>query len=365
VALLRPHFIKLDAAALVDLVDSSGPIFDFGRLKVASDTAHAIGATPLVSLRNPPEWGLDAHAYAVFVTGAAKALNQKGSKPVRYFDLATYDENGEAGAAIHYYNTAYAALKGLSKNFRVGGIGEDSTDGAGLAAVLKGAAGLDFFSVSFYGTDNGQSSDEQVLRAARDITALKESAGLLDKSRFARVPLYVTAANLSSAHELGDVVPADARLVQGISATWWAQFMASGSRVADQIFFSDSVNPEWGLLDANAHAYPAYYAAWLWNTYFSDAQRVASSSDNAQVYVAACNTATAHNMMLINDSDEEQVARIAIRGFPVLHEARLRLFDDPTKSVSFATLPKSPYQTVTIAPHAVAVLQFIEPPKKH
>ena len=36
---------------------------------------------------------------------------------------------------------------------------------------------------------------------------------------------------------------------------------------------------------------------------------------------------------------------------------------DPTTGVRFVELPKSPFQTIILPPYAVAVLQFIEPPK--
>ena len=69
------------------------------------------------------------------------------------------------------------------------------------------------------------------------------------------------------------------------------------------------------------------------------------------------------DVLLVNTSNQPQTAQIGIRGFPVLREARLRLFDDPQQSVRFTTLPKSPFQTVKLAPYAVAIVQFIEPPK--
>ncbi len=140
--------------------------------------------------------------------------------------------------------------------------------------------------------------------------------------------------------------------------------MSSGSRLADQIFHNDAVNPEWGFLDENARAYPSYYSLWLWNTFFpSGSKRVVSTSSSQAIFASAANTPTSHNLLLVNTTSAPQVARIGIRGFPVLREARLRLFDDPQQSVRFNTLPKSPFQTVKLQPYAVAVLQFIEPPK--
>jgi len=67
--------------------------------------------------------------------------------------------------------------------------------------------------------------------------------------------------------------------------------------------------------------------------------------------------------MLINTTAGDAVAQIGIRGFPILREARMRLFEDPQQSVQMEPLPKSPYQTIRLKPYAVAVVQFIEPPR--
>jgi tRNA U34 5-methylaminomethyl-2-thiouridine-forming methyltransferase MnmC len=68
-------------------------------------------------------------------------------------------------------------------------------------------------------------------------------------------------------------------------------------------------------------------------------------------------------LLLANNTNSTQTAQISIRGFPVLRQARIRVFDDPLQSVRFDALPKSPFQTIQLAPYAVAVVQFIEPPK--
>lgn len=255
----------------------------------------------------------------------------------------------------------------MSKNFRVGGFGAPAGALETQTAFLKDARGLDFLSVTAFGASSGTPSDALLLSGAREVSALKMAAGALDKSRFGRAPLFVTQAGLSSARAPGDSVPSDIRLVQAVSGAWWAQFMASGSRLADQIFHNDAVNPEWGLLtplEGRYTAYPAYRSLWLWNTYFpSGSARVATTSSNPSVFVAAANTPTAHNMLLVNASNAPQTAQIGIRGFPVLREARIRVFDDPLGQVRFEALPKSPFQTIKLAPYAVAVVQFIEPPK--
>ncbi len=366
IALLKPKFVRLDVGALADLSDSSRPAFDFSRLVDAARRARALGAEPLLALTNPPEWGLDARSYSVLCTDAARALNAKSSgASTRFFELCPGGDDIDNATAISYYNAGYGALKTLSKALRVGGFGAPAGALATQTAFLQSARGLDFLSVSSFGAQSGTPSDALLLAGARDVSGLKTAAGALDKSKYARAALFVTQANLSSARNPGDSVPSDIRLVGRVSGAWWAQFMASGSRLADQIFHNDAVNPEWGFLDDGARAYPSYYSLWLWNTFFpSGSKRVVTTSSSQAVFAGAANTPTSHNLLLVNTTGEPQIARVGIRGFPVLREARLRLFDDPQQSVRFTTLPKSPFQTVKLEPYAVAVLQFIEPPKR-
>ncbi|MDF2439924.1 MAG: hypothetical protein JWN98_908 [Abditibacteriota bacterium] len=363
--LMNPKFLRLDAGALVELIDSSRPAFDFGRLLSAARRARNVGAEPLISLPNPPEWGLDARGYALFVTQAARLLNAGNPRPVRYFELATATS---PSTAVAFYKRAYTSLKALSKSYRVGGIGASSASQSTLKALLDGASGLDFLSVHFFGATNGAPSTPALFASAVNITTLKSVASALDKSKWKNAPLYVTQANMSAARTSGDVAPSDGRLVQLASAAWWTSFLGNASRLSDQIFHNDAVNPEWGLLNQGASAYPSYYALWMWNTFFPPGSvRAEVKIDSADIVGAACNTATAHNVLLANTSDREITARMTIRGFPVLRAARMRILQDPLDprtGVRFSDLPKSPFQTIKLASYAVAVLQFIEPPAK-
>jgi hypothetical protein len=149
-----------------------------------------------------------------------------------------------------------------------------------------------------------------------------------------------------------------------MAAPWWVSFLATQSRLADQVFHNDAANPEWGLLNSRAEAYPAYYALWMWNTFFpSGSERVAVKTENTDLITLAVNTPTAHNVLIANPTEKEISVRVAIRGFAVLRQARVRLLEDPQKGVVLNDLPKSPFQNLTLKPAAVAVVQFIEPPK--
>jgi hypothetical protein len=253
----------------------------------------------------------------------------------------------------------------MNKSYRVGGNTVSSGRPHALGPLLQGAQGIDFLTVQFYGALTGIPNDATLMNAARDIASLRQAAALLDRSRWRDAPLFITQSNLNAMRSFGDPSPGDSRTVQMISAAWWGCFLGSASRVADQIFHSDAVNPEWGLLDEDARAYPAYYVLWLWNAYFpAGSTRVETQVSRSNILAVAANTTTAHNLMLVNRSGSEVTVQVSIRGFPVLRQARMRIFDDPLQVVRMVNLPKSPYQTVTLKPYAVAVVQFIEPPRR-
>ena len=365
-ATLKPRFVRLEVAALAEMTDSSRPSFDFSRLVSAARRVKSVGAEPLISISNSNEWGLDARGYGILAGTAARALNPNGAPLARYFELNAWSGDVTPTDAVALYNAGYGGVKGVSKNLIVGGYGAPAGDVAGQSALLKGARGLDFLSSSFFGARAGAPADSALLADARSISDLKTAAGLLDKSRFKSAPLFVTSANLSMARNEGDFVPSDKRLVGALSGAWWAQFLGSGSRLADQIFHNDATNPEWGLLlvENRAQAFPAYYSMYLWNTYFAGGtQRVVSESANDAIFAAATNTKTAHNLMLVNTTALPQVAQVGIRGFPTLRQVRIHTVDDPTSGVRTAKLPNSPFQTLKLPPYSVSVVQFIEPPK--
>lgn len=361
IATLAPRWIRLDAGALVDIADSSQPSFNFARLVASAARARGLKAQVLVSLPNAAEWGLDERGYASLCAQTARALRGQN---VRAWELATSSSDLNDATSLSFYNAGYGALKSVSKTFLVGGTGAIAGESNAVATLLRGARGLDFLSVRFFGSPDGSANDADVLSAARSVSGLKTAAGLLDKSRFRRAALFVSEAGVAGSGTSG-ATPDDPRLTQMIAGAWWGQFLASGSRLADQIFTSDATTPEQGLLDAGSKAYPAYYATWMWNNFFpSGSARVNATSSSDAIFAIAANTPTAHNVWLINTTNASQTVQLGIRGFSVLRSARLRLFDDPRESVKFQDLPKSPFQTVALAPYAVAVVQFIEPPKK-
>jgi hypothetical protein len=377
-ATLAPRLIRLDAAGLVELTDSSRPSFNFSRLVGAVRQVRALGVEPLLSLSIDPAWGLDAAGYGIYAASAARAVNQPGAKPVRLYELATASMPGGAMApaglddatAIAFYNRGRTALKALSRFNRVGGIGLSSGNARSMAALLRGAQGIDFVSVSYFGANSGQPADNVLLANSRNLINLRAVAKLLDASRFRTAPLYVTQVNLNAGRD-ADFVPEDARTSQILAGVWWMSFMGNSSRLADQVFHNDAVNPKWGLLDSSARAYPTYYVMWMWNRFLpSGSERVLATATRGatpsnDVAVFAANAPGAHNVLVANLRDQTTTVKISIRGFPVLRAATMHLLEQPSEGIrQMVPLPKSPFQTIVLRPYAVAVVQFTEPPRK-
>lgn len=360
---LAPRWVRLDAGALVDINDSSAPTFSFARLLASVRRAQGLKAQVLIAIPNAPEWGLDERGYASLCVQAARALRPQN---VRAWELDTSSGDLSDATSLGFYNAGYGALKSVSRAYFVGGAGANSGNTGAVASLLRGARGLDFLSVRFFGAgDGGDTSDAALIESARSVSDLKKAAGLLDKSRFSRSALFVSEANVAGIGA-GGTTPDDPRMTAMIAGAWWGQFLASGSRLADQIFTSDATVPEEGLLDASSKAYPAYYATWMWNNFFPfNSTRVTPTTSNPAIFAVAANTPTSHNVLLVNTTSAPKNVQLGIRGFPVLRSVRLRLFDDPNERVKFQDdLPVSPFQSVRLAPYAIAVVQFVEPPKK-
>lgn len=376
-AVLKPRLIRLEVGSLCALVDSSKPAFDFTRLTDAVKQVRDLKAEPLLALTNPPAWGLDARSYASFAAQAARAANRDGAT-ARLFEVAlgalgSVDLRDDA-EVVAFYNAAYSALKATSKDYWVGGIGASGGRANTLSRLLSSAKGLDFLSIQF--TTPVSSSDPRAIFIAGESQAgVKFAATQLDKSRFKKAPLFVTQANLSGPGP-DDEQPADARTNEMASAAWWITFLSASSRVADQVFHNDAANAAWGLLDgANSapRGYPAFYALYLWNNFVpAGSERVKADVSNPAIEAVALNAPPLkdqpiHSILLTNTTESEQTVKISIRGFPVLREVRARVFDDLAMARSLTThqvLAKSPFQSMTLKPYAVVVLQFIEPPKK-
>ncbi len=359
---LDPKFVRLDAGVLCDLTDSARPAFNFTRLQQAVQQTRAIQRQPFIAITNPPEWGLSERAYALFASQVARAANQATSKFENYYELLPNAPGLTDAQVVSFYNRARGALKSLSKDYRVGGVGQSGDDGDLLKAFLKDASGLEFLSLQFYGATEDKPDTGKLFESARGVASIRAAAALLDRSGFRSAPIFVTQSNLSGVRDGG--MPTDERISSMTSAALWETYLASASRLTEQIVHNNADAPAWGLLDANVNAYPAYYVMYLWNTYCAPgSERVEVKVGNPAIEAIAVNTSTAHNLMLSNTTANEVTAQVGIRGFPVLRHARMHVYDDPRQTVRMQPLPTSAFQTVRLKPYSVTVVQFIEPPK--
>ncbi len=392
---LNPRLVRLDAASLVTMTDSSRPSFDFSRLVSHVKQVRALGMEPLVALSNDAAWGLDTRGFASFcaqaarvvnVGATAKSANVQGANAqgARRFEIVASSSTNADGAtvspaitvtdgeAVALFNSARAAIKAVSPSYRVGGIASSSTRSSVVPALIKGAQGLDFLTLQFFGANSGQPDADVLFGASRNLNSVRAAANLLDKSRFKSAPIYITQSNISNARDLDAGTSGDGRVSQMIAGAWWLSLVGNGSRVADAVFHNDATNAGWGLLNPEARAFPSYYAMWMWNTYAprgSERVQVASPQSGVSAFAVnapvAAGSARLHNVLLANTRAVETTVRVSIRGFAVLRAVQMQVLDSAETGVrADVARPKSAVQTVVLKPYSIAVLQFIEPPKK-
>lgn len=380
VKVMAPRMIRLDASALVEMTDSSKPSFDFSRLVAAVRTARSLNTEPLIAINNDAAWGLDADGFARFAAQVARAAigkNAGNSKQVARFEIALLAPSGLTATSsddeiVTLYNRAYAAIKSVSASIPVGGLTISSTRSNTLAAFLKGARGLDFLSLQFYGSGAGTPSEAQLFAGARQLNSVRDAAKVLDKSRFRRALLFITQANMSGARDANSQSPLDERLKTLTAGAWWLTFMANASnRLTDQVWFNDATGAQWGLLNEDNLAYPAFHALWMWNNYAprgssfvgitrSDANALAFAT-NARMASSKPNDAPSHNVLLANVRGENTTLRLNIAGLPKLGAVSIRVLDDAKIGMRTPLeLPRSATQIITLKPYAIAVVQFGE-----
>jgi hypothetical protein len=162
VTTLKPRVVRLDVAALTDLVDSARPAFNFARLVASARQVRAVGAEPLLAITVDPSWGLDTRSFTIFAVGAVRAVNTGNPRPARLFELATGTGSLSNANAVAWFNSARKAIKTLSPYYRVGGIANSSGNLGTMTALLGGAQGIDFVSVSYYGGSGTQPSESSL-----------------------------------------------------------------------------------------------------------------------------------------------------------------------------------------------------------
>jgi hypothetical protein len=367
---LRPRIVRVDAAALVEMTDSSRPSFDFARLVASARQVRALGAEPMIALVNDPAWGLNADGFAQFSSQAVRALSAAKVAVPRWEVIGSTTALSDA-ETVAAYNKARAAIKKVAPQARVGGVASLGSRPSLLNALLRGAQGLDFLSVQFYGATAGKPDAANLFATTRSLSSLRMAATALDRTRFRMAPIYVTGSNLNIFRDIDAGSVADARVAQMISGAWWLSYIGNASRLADGVFHNDAANAEWGLLNEEARAYPAYYAMWMWNTYAPrTSYRVLASSSRPDVAAFAVNAPVvakqplSHNVLLANTRGENTTVQLSIRGFSKLRAVMMHVLDNPDIGVrTGVALPRNAVQTITLKPYSIAVVQFIEPPK--
>ncbi|MCS6862591.1 MAG: hypothetical protein NZT92_19990 [Abditibacteriales bacterium] len=371
-----PRFVRVKAAALLKMDASGGtPTWDFTSLDNVVSAVRNVGAEPFICLSPHPEWKLTDEQFLQLCADTVEHLNANAERKVNYWEIFDAPTFGAAAISIEQaterFNRIRQRLKAIDPSLKIGGVALASAWQPHLLYFLKHAQGTDFLSFYFYGTHNGITTDAELFAAARRTVAgdvpyqiaFDDLRRAMAQGRW-NVPVFITECSLNSLRT-PEGASRDKRLTSPFSAAWWMSFLKAAGPYVNHVMVFNAAHESWGLLDEKGRAYPAYYALWLFSKFFPAGSAVASArSDNPNVLPLAVNTPTAHNVMLVNLSDQPAHCRVAARGVGTLRQVRGRFLEAHGRGVRFEEhLPLIPTQDVTLPAYAAAVVQFIEPPK--
>lgn len=371
-----PRFVRLKAAKWLKM-DAAGdaPTWDFTALDNVVSAVRNAGAEPLICLSPHPEWKLTDEQFLQLCADTVDHLNTNAERKVLYWEIFDEPTFGAAAISIEQatdrFNQIRQRIKEMDPSLKVGGVALASAWQPHLVYFLKHAQGTDFLSFYFYGTHNGITTDAELFAAARRTVAgdVPNQIAFDDLRRTMaqmklNVPVFITECSLNSLRT-PEGASRDKRLPSPLSAAWWMSFLKATGPYVNHVMVFNAAHESWGLMDEKGRAYPAYYALWMYSKFFPAGSAVVSAqSDNTNVLALAVNTPTAHNVMLVNLSDKPAHCRVTAKSVGTLRQVRGRFLEANGRGVRFEEhLPLITTQDVPLPAYAVAVVQFIEPPK--
>jgi hypothetical protein len=371
------RFVRVNVAKFVK-VDNQGDTssWDFSALDRVVSALRDAAIEPFICLSPHPDWKLTEEQFLTLCSDVVERVNANAERKVNYWEILdepTFGSNAiSIEQATNLFNQARQRIKEKDASLKVGGIALASAWQPHLAYFLRHAEGVDFLSFYFYGTHNGVTTDAELFAAARRTVAgdvpnqisFSELRRTLTQMKLSNLPVFITECNLNSLRTT-EGESRDKRLMSPISAPWWMSLLKSADLHVNHVTIFNAGHESWGMLDTQGRAYPAYYALWLYSKFFpAGSALVSAQSDNSNVLTLSVNTATAHNLMLVNLSDKPAACRVTAKGLATLRQVRGRFLESDGRGIRFEeTMPISLTQDVPLSAYAVAVVQFIEPPK--
>ncbi|HIE09770.1 MAG TPA: hypothetical protein EYP65_07985 [Armatimonadetes bacterium] len=368
---LRLEYLRLPTGA--ELGPFAGPVpglMDISNLAEAAKFALSVGAKPLVCIRTQPAWGLSPSEFGAYCGALAQALKREGLSRLSFEIFESPDMGPDqmtAEETARYFVKARKAIKALLPWAEVGGPGLSAPWREEVEDFVGRCGRLDFLSFHFFGTHNASTSSGRLFRAAWEAVAADlpdqltpgEVRATLIAVGHTKAKVLITRLGVNSIRN-PDGTPKDPRVSSGYSAAWLASFLASTSREVDSAIYYDALRPGWGLLRGEKKT-PAYYALWLFSTYFPRGAKACFRSSSGPGFCFAARTKTAGNVLLVNISDFPVKFTVAAFGMGRLRMCRARIYRASKNSILYVPLPLRRIQRLILGPRDVAVVQFVPP----
>ncbi|GBC98502.1 hypothetical protein HRbin17_01015 [bacterium HR17] len=266
-----------------------------------------------------------------------------------------------------YFASLQDAIKRVVPNAQVGGWGEGAAWRSRLTTLFAKSPRPDFLTLNFYGSHTASTSDEELMRAARETVSadLPDQVPLNRLDEWLRrlyppsgVPLQVSECALNAARTK-DGEPADNRVGTSFHAAWLAALFTAMAGKAESLVHYCLASNGWGLLDRQGTPQAAYWAVWACNTYFpAGTPLVAAASNYAPCLILAGRTATAGNVLVVNTHTAEMEVLLEAIGVERARLVRWRLLRE-RETPTYAEQKASPVVRLVLPSYGVAVVQFV------
>ncbi len=266
-----------------------------------------------------------------------------------------------------YFSALQSAMKQISPMVQVGGWGERGAWRERLQVLFTRVPRPDFFTLHFFGTHNASTSDEELMRAARETVSadLPDQVPLNRLDEWLRqvyppsgVPLQVTEC-APNAVRTKDGKPADERVSNVFGAAWLAALFTQMAGRGESLVHYKLAGDGWGLLDDAGQPQPTYWAVWACNTYFPTGTTLVTAATNfAPLLILAGKTPTANNVLLVNTSPNALSVELEAIGISQGRHIRIRVLQG-REPPSYTEQPLTSLVRVALPAYGIGIVQFV------
>jgi hypothetical protein len=354
---------------LSNYYDKAQGQFDLFRINETVKWLSSIGIRPLVCVDVPDE-NVTGQEHEILwaqlqLTAAKVAELNRNSTIAPYYELSalpTQADSTQPDDLIAGYRQLATLIHAAAPSAVIGGRGLLKT-GSQIIQETIDAAKLGFFSYHLSLPGPTWPDDERLASAAHTGALTAGDWGYEQAARYLATSapgteLFITEWGVQRSKTADAAVRADQETAEALFLVTSA---LSAGRFVDKLLWRGLADRTSGLLDERDNPRPAYWAAWLVNTYAprgSVCRAFIQGPDN--LLVTAVSTRTANNIFVINRSPWPTTVQLQVVGMDspgTVREHRLEL--SQAQTVQHRNLPLSKRQNLEFEGCAVTVLQFI------